>query len=71
MHQTVKKYTLKEKWIKICKYIQNKNFTFVFYIGHKTNFYPTLQFLISKKKNMQTHEHPPFRLITISYLLEL
>jgi hypothetical protein len=53
------KYALKEKWMEICKYMQHKNFAFVFYMS-KNEFLSYSATFIIKGKNMQMHEHPPF-----------
>jgi len=59
MNITHTKYALNSNKIKICfernmdriyKYMQHKNFNFGS-IGHKTNFYPTVQLLLLKEKN--------------------
>jgi len=49
-------YNMPKNMIEIC----NITILIPYSIGHKINFYPTLQLLLLKEKSMQMHVHPPF-----------
>jgi len=44
------KYAFKEKWIEICKYMQHKNFAFVFYMSKNEFLSYSATFIIKGKK---------------------